>query len=188
MQSDLFSSLRFYMEGAEKIGDVELARMNISMISDTQLHTIVDQAKLPTPFGNAIIDNVTNKAFADSGITTLGDYFDTTIFNVIINIISILIIFIILRVILTLVTNAFSYAYKTASARAHGLSNRRCGWLGQGIFLHVHALCGNTDRFNTIHECIVCNGDYQWISMLFNILLKQHTAAFRFRSDMTVMF
>ena len=97
----------------EKIGDVELARMNISMISDTQLHTIVDQAKLPTPFGNAIIDNVTNKAFADSGITTLGDYFDTTIFNVIINIISILIIFIILRVILTLVTNAFSYAYKT---------------------------------------------------------------------------
>ena len=113
VQSDLFSSLRFYMEGAEKIGDVELARMNISMISDTQLHTIVDQAKLPTPFGNAIIDNVTNKAFADSGITTLGDYFDTTIFNVIINIISILIIFIILRVILTLVTNAFSYAYQT---------------------------------------------------------------------------
>ena len=113
VRSDLFSSLQFYMEGAEKIGDVELAKMNISMISDTQLNSIVEQAKLPTPFGDAIIDNVTNKAFADKGLTTLGEYFDTTMYNVIINIISILIIFIVLRIIFTLVTNAFSYAYKT---------------------------------------------------------------------------
>lgn len=44
VQSDLFSSLRFYMEGAEKIGDVELARMNTAC-KRYAVHTIVDQAK-----------------------------------------------------------------------------------------------------------------------------------------------
>ncbi len=113
ISSEFFSSLRFYMEGAEKIGDVELAKMNISAISESQLQRIVEQAKLPTPFGSAIIDNVSKEAFADQGITTLGEYFDTTIYYVIMNIIAILIIFIIARVILTLLTNAFSYSYNT---------------------------------------------------------------------------
>lgn len=111
VSSEFFSSLRFYMEGAEKIGDVELAKMNIELISDSQLQRIVDNAKLPTPFGSAIVENVSNKAFSEQGITTLGEYFDATIFNVIMNIIAILIIFIIVRVIFTLITNAFSYSY-----------------------------------------------------------------------------
>lgn len=113
VQSELFSSLRFYMEGAEKIGDVEMAKTSIDLISPEKLQNIVENAKLPSPFGNAITNNVTNKAFADKGITTLGDYFDTTIYNVIMNIVAILIIFIIARILFTLLTNAFSYAYAT---------------------------------------------------------------------------
>ena len=52
VQSELFSSLRFYMEGAEKIGDVEMAKTSIDLISPEKLQNIVENAKLPSPFGN----------------------------------------------------------------------------------------------------------------------------------------
>ncbi len=113
VKSSFFSSLRFYIEGAEKIGDVELARLNVADIGSEQLRNIVDNAKLPTPFGSAIVDNVSSQAFKAQGISTLGEYFDTTIYYVIINIVSILVIFIVLRLLLTLVTNAYSYSHST---------------------------------------------------------------------------
>ena len=118
-KSPFFSSLSYYIEGAEKIGDVELARTAIDQISPEQLNNIMQSqsAKVPPPFDTAIVSNINNQAFADSGITTLGDYFNTTMYNVIINIFALLIIFVILRVIFTLVTNAVSYSWKMPQLR-----------------------------------------------------------------------
>lgn len=105
-----FDSMSFYIEGAERVGDVELARLSVSGISSAQLDEIMTSAKMPPPFDRAILSNVKNQAFADQGLTTLGEYFDATIYNVLINIFALLLLLFGLYVLFILITNAFSFA------------------------------------------------------------------------------
>ena len=106
----LFSSFQYYVEGTEWLPNFELSRLNVADISGEQLSSIMEQSKLPPPFDTAITHTVETQAFADQGVTTLGDYFNLTIYNVIINIIAVLILFVCIRVVLTLLVNAFCYA------------------------------------------------------------------------------
>lgn len=117
VNSDFFSSFRFYIEGAERINNYEIVNLNVSQISETQLTSIMQNAKMPIPYDSAIVQNIKTQAFADQGLTTLGEYFDATIYNVIINIIALLIIFICLRVLFTLLTNAVSYSMNLPQLR-----------------------------------------------------------------------
>lgn len=48
--------------------------------------------------------------FQKDGLTTVGEYFDMTIYCVILNILAFLLIFFLLRVLFTLLTNAYSYS------------------------------------------------------------------------------
>lgn len=114
----VLGSLKFYIEGSEKVGNVELAKTAITQLSETQIQSVVDKAALPPPFDTAILSNIKSQAFASQGVTSLGDYFNLTIFNVMINIISILLIFAALRILFTLLTNAFSYASKLPTLRS----------------------------------------------------------------------
>jgi len=114
----LFSSLQFYVEGAEKLGDLfEMGNLPVSQISSNQLSGILDACKLAPPFDTAIASNVSKQAFAKQGLTTLAEYFDQTIYNVIINILSLLIIFFVLRLLFTLLTNAFSFSSQMPQLR-----------------------------------------------------------------------
>lgn len=117
--SELFSSMRFYIEGAERVGDAfELTKLNVANISDAQLsHIMEEYAKLPAPFDTAVVSNVTNQSFAEKGLVTLGEYFDETIYCVMINIVSIIIIFLAVRIILTLLTNAYSFSFSLPQLR-----------------------------------------------------------------------
>lgn len=117
INTPFFSSLTYYIEGAEKIGNVELAKTAISEISPAELTDIMATAKVPPPFDTAIVNNINNEAFADLGVTNLGDYFNISMNNVIINIMSILIIFVGLSIIFTVLTNAFGYAWKLPQLR-----------------------------------------------------------------------
>lgn len=108
--SAFFSSLKFYIEGSERVGNFELARMSISSFSGEELNSVLSSAELPPPFKTAVLSNIQNKAFEADGIFTLGEYFDATIYNVIINIIAFLILFAVLRIVFTLLVNAYSYA------------------------------------------------------------------------------
>lgn len=117
IKTDLFSSFRMYVEGAEWLPDFEYSRIPVDTLSDQQLATIVNDSRLPPPFDTAITASVENKVFAADGAVTLGEYYNMTIYSVIINIIALLILFVGIRVILTLVTNAFTYSYKLPQLR-----------------------------------------------------------------------
>lgn len=106
------SSLKFYIEGAEKVGDYELARRALSSFSQSELESAISNAsaKLPLPFETAVANNIKSRAFEAEGLTTLGEYFDASIYHVILNIIAFLIIFVVVRVVLTLLINSFTYA------------------------------------------------------------------------------
>ena len=57
-----------------------------------------------------ILHNLETQAFAKDGLTTVGEYFDMTIYCVILNILAFLLIFVVLRLLFTLLTNAYSYS------------------------------------------------------------------------------
>ena len=107
----LYNMLLYYTEGAEYVAatDVELTRIPISQISSDRLRTIVDNADMPIPMGRRVIQNVASEAFANQGVTTLGDYFNLTIVSVVINIFSLLIIFTVLRVVLAIIIQSIEY-------------------------------------------------------------------------------
>ena len=110
MKNSFFQQIRVYIEGAEKVGNIEMSRRAVTSLSETELAGVMENAKLPSPYEKAITKNINNQVFANDGLTTVGEYFEMTIYTVVVNIIAFLIIFIILRLVFTLVTNAYSYS------------------------------------------------------------------------------
>ena len=75
----LFNTMLYYTEGSEYVGNVELSKTNINEISTDTLNDVFSNADLPYPVAKNIADNIAKEQFADSGIVTLGDYFNQTI-------------------------------------------------------------------------------------------------------------
>ncbi|MBE5760322.1 MAG: CvpA family protein [Clostridiales bacterium] len=120
MENPLFSSMRFYIEGAERIGTgeaFELSKLDITGIGSDRLPYIIENASLPPPFDKAVLHNIENRVYSDKGLFTLGEYFDETIYHVMMNIFAFVIIFLVILVITTLISNAFSYAAKVPEIR-----------------------------------------------------------------------
>ncbi len=115
--TEFFAQSRFYIEGAERI-DVEIAKTPITSLQSGEIQTIVTDAKMPLPFGDAIVENINEGAFAEQGLTTVGDYFDETIFNVITNTLSLVIIFFAALIVITLVINAVSFSINLPQLRS----------------------------------------------------------------------
>ena len=106
----LYNMMLYYTEGAEKISNVELSHTQISAISSEELNRIIAESDLPFPLDKLIKSNIATEAFADMGISTLGDYFNQTIVCAIINILCLLVLFIAIRILLALILNGIDYA------------------------------------------------------------------------------
>ncbi len=108
--ADIYSSVLYYAEGAELVGDVELSRTAISSLSSEQISGVMEKAQLPLPMGARITENIARETFSKNGLTTLGDYFNQTIVNVFINILCVLLIFVAVRLLLAFVIHMVDYA------------------------------------------------------------------------------
>ena len=107
----LYNMMLYYTEGSEYITNAEYVRADISSISSQELSDIISNAHLPYPMAKEISENIATEAFADQGVTTLGDYFNQTIVCVFINILVFLAIFALVRLILAFVINGVDYAW-----------------------------------------------------------------------------
>ena len=107
--STVLSSLSIYMEGGEYIHNVDLASQAVSALSPDQISTVVQNANLPTPFSNALQNNITQQSLSGQNAVTLGDYFNITMTNVVLGIISFILLFLLIRMILGVVINATHY-------------------------------------------------------------------------------
>ena len=108
----IFTPLLTYVDGAEKLGNLDNAKMIIGQIKDTDVNTIVNNANFPAPFPSLLKENVANHAFATKGINTLGDYANQTIACTIVNILSFLFIFLIASILFTFLINALDRTLK----------------------------------------------------------------------------
>ena len=117
IDTKLFQSIHFYIEGAEKVGNFELAKQAVSKFSPTELETIVENAKLASPYNVSVLENLKNLAFQEEGLTTIGEYFDATIYYTIVNIIAFAVLFICVYIIFMLLTNAAGYSLELPELR-----------------------------------------------------------------------
>lgn len=134
--ADLFQMMLYYTEGSEYVAltDVELTRAPISGISTDQLHLVLQNADMPLPMNRCVIKNIASEAFRDSGITTLGDYFNQTIVCVVINILALLLVFAVIRLLLGFLIRGVEYGRGGFPILAHG-----DGVIGAGLGL-IHGV------------------------------------------------
>lgn len=132
----LFNMMLYYTEGSEYVAltDVELTRRPISQVSADTLKTVIQNADMPRPMGSCITRNIATEAFSDSGITTLGDYFNQTIVCVVINILSVVFMFLILRLLMGFVIRGVEYGRGGYPVLLHG-----DGPIGAGLGL-IHGV------------------------------------------------
>lgn len=107
----LYGSLLYYFEGYEFVSktSVELIHDPISTLDREALSDVVDNAALPLPLGGAVEKNIRREAYAKDGITTIGDYFNQTIVDVVLNILSLLLLFVVLRILFGFILRMIDY-------------------------------------------------------------------------------
>lgn len=130
----LFNSMLSYTEGSEYIYDVEYSKLPLSEISNSMLDDIIERAALPFPMGDRVRENIEKEAFSDSGVVTLGDYFNESIVMIVINIISFLIVYAIVRVICAVGINWADYAFVFPKLRRYDMLVSSGVGLIRGVF------------------------------------------------------
>ena len=107
----LYGTLIYYFEGYEYVSEtsVEMIHYPATSLSEELLDEVVDNADMPTPFDRAIKKNIRQEAYADRGITTLGDYFNQTIVDVVLNMLSLLFLFVCIRVLFGFILRMIDY-------------------------------------------------------------------------------
>ncbi len=110
----LYGGLLYYFEGYEYVNrtSVEMIHDSAASLDGETLDTVIKNADMPIPFGRAVKKNIRNQAYADSGITTLGDYFNQTIVDVVLNILSLLFLFVCIRILLGFILRMIDYGRK----------------------------------------------------------------------------
>lgn len=115
----LFSYMIYYTEGAEKVASFESSQLLVNNLTSQQLNDIITHSSISEPFTSLIRQNVEAKAFASSGLTTIGQYYNMTIVSVALNIISFLAVFFIARLIFAFVLGAIDYTVEFPELRQY---------------------------------------------------------------------
>lgn len=107
----LYNSLLYYFEGYEFVSrtSVELIHDPISSIDGETLSEVIENADLPLPLDGAASKNIRTEAYKAAKITTLGDYFNQTIVDVVLNILSLLFLFVVFRVLFGFILRMIDY-------------------------------------------------------------------------------
>lgn len=108
---DLYNSLLYYFEGYEYVSETSVEMIHYPAISlgEELLDEVVENADMPVPFDRAVKKNIQRQAYADRGITTLGDYFNQTIVDVVLNMLSLLFLFVCIRVLFGFILRMVDY-------------------------------------------------------------------------------
>jgi uncharacterized membrane protein required for colicin V production len=101
-----------YSESADMLGDIENVRAIATNISPEALNDIIAQSNLPHPLGPLLAQNVASAAFAQDGLTTLGQYLGMIIANMTVNILCFVFIFAVLYIIFIILINMYDYVFK----------------------------------------------------------------------------
>ncbi len=99
-------NLIHYTDARSRIGDLGLSTTSVATLSPANLESVLQNAKLPTPFDKLLSHNLTNQVFSGlPDVSTVGDYINQTIVSAFIHILCFLLCFIVLYVVFSLIIN-----------------------------------------------------------------------------------
>ena len=130
----LYKSMLYYFEGYEYVSSTSVEQVHAvaANVPEATLNELIANADMPIPMDSAVQKNIRRLAYANKGISTLGDYFNQTIVDVVINILSMLALFVVMRLLLGWILRAFD-----VSLEGFPVMNRYDGAFSCGIgFLH----------------------------------------------------
>lgn len=132
---NLVPLLIYYSESSEMLGTVENVRTSIYELNGLQLSDLLSKLSLPHPLNSLLTTNIQNYAFAQSGVSTLGDYLSLTIAHMSVNIVSYLIVFFVLFISISIIIAMCDYVFKFPTLRyMDQVSGALIGFL-QGVLL-----------------------------------------------------
>ena len=110
-RQNVYEMMLYYFEGYEYINEtsVELVHVSASQIDEKELNVVVKNARMPSPFDQAVTSNVKRRVYESRGIYALGDYFNQTIVDTVLNILSLLLLFLIFRLLFGFVLRLIDY-------------------------------------------------------------------------------
>jgi len=98
-RTSLDATLLYFTAGVEKLSDMSVATVSVDELGTERVQSIISTSELPKPIESMMLNNINNRAFADQGVVTLGDYFNQTLINLTISLISFLTIYLFIRII-----------------------------------------------------------------------------------------
>ncbi len=131
----VFDTIIYYSDGAQKIADLQSASLPISQLTQPEISNIVDTANLPAHISARLDANMTAKVFEPKGLTTVNDYFNVTIANIILNLLCFIAVFVIVWIVLSIVFNMLGGPKRLPALRKYdGLMGGCIGFI-EGIFM-----------------------------------------------------
>lgn len=130
-----FDTIIYYSDGAQKIADLQSATLPVSTLSRPELTNIVDTANLPTHISARLESNMAARVLEPKGYTTVNDYFNVTIANIILNLLCFIIVFAIVWIALSIIFNMLGGPKRLPALRKYdGLMGGCIGFI-EGIFM-----------------------------------------------------
>lgn len=111
-KGDFYMFLLNLTEGSSRLADQAQGNLVVSSLTAPQISSIVTNSvqNLPQPFLRLIEQNMDDLAFQQQGYSTINEYFNFTVANVVVNIFSFLLIYCLARVAISLIINAVNFA------------------------------------------------------------------------------
>ena len=129
----MFNFVFYYTEGAEKIASFKDTSLLVNNLSQTRLDSILSSASITEPFTTLIRQNVETKAFAASGLQTIGEYFNMTIVCTVLNVFSFLFVFLLARVLFAFVLGAINYTTQFPELKQYDRSTGALFGISRGM-------------------------------------------------------
>lgn len=121
------STLATYTDAVARVGDYDLAAANVSQLSDSLINQVLESVSLPQSIQNILRSNLSNQAFAGTGLSTVNDYVSNTVVAVAINILCFLACFALSYVVLSLLLSLIQHVFRLPLLR-------QLDWLAGGAF------------------------------------------------------
>lgn len=121
------STLATYTDAVARVGDYDLAAANVSQLSDSLVNQVLENVSLPQSIQNILRSNLSNQAFAGTGLSTVNDYVSNTVVAVAINILCFLACFALSYVVLSLLLSLIQHVFRLPLLR-------QLDWLAGGAF------------------------------------------------------
>ncbi len=136
--SGITTTLSTYTDAVARVGDVDLAQTNASLLDTSGIRRVLDAAGLPDVLAEALENNLLGRSLAGEGAVTVNDYVKSTLVNAAVSVGSYVAVFLVCSLVLGLVCSLIKHVFKFPPLRfADGVAGAFFGFFRGVIIVYV---------------------------------------------------